>query len=138
VVYRVEDVRVVAVVVAFGKRERGPLTKVVASAELLQEYSAQQLAQAYDCNTMAADQQFKGKRFKVTGTVYSTNTEMFGSPYVTRRGGSNQFMEPQFELDEKHANYVAGLQSGMRIRLVCTRRGDVAKTPMYKDCAPAN
>lgn len=112
--------------------------KVVASAAPLQEYSAQQLAQAYDHNTVAADQQFKGKRFKVTGTVDSINTDMFGSPYVTLRGGVNQFMEPQFELDEKHANYAAGLQSGMRIRLVCTGRGDVAKTPMSKDCAPAN
>lgn len=137
-VYRVEDERVVVVMVAFGKRERGPLTKVVASAAPLQEYGAQQLAQAYDRNTVAADQQFKGKRFKVTGTVYSINTDMFGSPYVTRRGGGNQFMEPQFELDEKHANYAAGMQSGMRIRLLCTGRGDVAKTPMSKDCAPAS
>lgn len=112
--------------------------KVAAPAEPLKEYSVQQLAQAYDRNTVAADQQFKGKRFKVTGTVDSINTDMFGNPYVTLRGGVNQFMEPQFELDEDHANYAAGLQSGMRISLVCTGRGDVAKTPMSEDCAPAN
>jgi hypothetical protein len=53
-------------------------------------------------------------------------------------GGVNQFMEPQFELDEDHANYAAGLQSGMRISLVCTGCGDMAKTPMSKDCVPAN
>lgn len=68
----------------------------------------------------------------------SINTDMFGSPYVTLRGGVNQFMEPQFELDEECANYAAGLQSGMRISLVCTGRGDVAKTPLSKDCVPAN
>lgn len=112
--------------------------KVAAPAAPLQEYSAQQLAQAYGRNTVAADQQFKGKRFKVTGTVDSINTDMFGNPYVTLRGGVNQFMEPQFELDEAHANYAAGLQSGMRISLICTGRGDVAKTPMSKGCAPAN
>jgi len=112
--------------------------KVVAPVEPLLEVSAQQLAQAYDRNTVAADQQFKGKRFKVSGVVESINTNMFGNPYVTLRGGVNQFMEPQFELDDAHANYAAGLQSGMRISLICTGRGDVAKTPMSKDCAPAN
>jgi len=112
--------------------------KVVAPVEPLLEVSAQQLAQAYDRNTVAADQQFKGKNFKVTGVVDSINTDLFGNPYVTLRGGVNQFMEPQFELDEAHANYAAGLQSGMRISLVCTGRGDVAKTPMSEDCIPAN
>ncbi|MGV8637809.1 hypothetical protein ACV35N_37990, partial [Pseudomonas aeruginosa] len=71
-----------------------------------------------------------------TGVVDSINTDLFGNPYVTLRGGVNQFMEPQFQLDEAHANYAAGLQSGMRISLVCTGRGDVAKTPMSKDCVP--
>ncbi len=64
----------------------------------------------------------------------SINTDLFGNPYVTLRGGVNQFMEPQFELDGAHANYAAGLQSGMRISLICTGRGDVAKTPMSKGC----
>lgn len=112
--------------------------KVVAPVEPLLEVSAQQLAQAYDRNTVAADQQFKGKTFKVTGVVDSINTDLFGNPYVTLRGGVNQFMEPQFELDDAHASYAAGLQSGMRISLICTGHGDVAKTPMSKDCAPAN
>ncbi|GAD63453.1 OB-fold protein [Aquipseudomonas alcaligenes] len=102
------------------------------------EVSAQQLAQAYDRNTVAADQQFKGKRFKVTGVVESINTDLFGNPYVTLRGGVNQFMEPQFQLDDAHANYAAGLQSGMRISLICIGGGDVAKTPMSKGCVPAN
>jgi len=112
--------------------------KVVAPVEPLLEVSAQQLAQAYDRNTVAADQQFKGKTFKVTGVVDSINTDLFGNPYVTLRGGVNQFMEPQFKLDDAHANYAAGLQSGMRISLICTGSGDVAKTPMSKGCVPAN
>lgn len=112
--------------------------KVVAPVEPLLEVSAQQLAQAYDRNTVAADQQFKGKTFKVTGVVDSINTDLFGNPYVTLRGGVNQFMEPQFKLDDAYANYAAGLQSGMRVSLICIGGGDVAKTPMSKDCTPAN
>lgn len=112
--------------------------KMVAPAEPLREISAQQLAQAYDRNTVAADQQFKDKRFKVTGVVDSINTDLFGKPYVTLRGGVNQFMEPQFKLDSDHRNYAAGLQQGMRISLICRGRGDVAKTPMSDECTPIN
>lgn len=117
---------------------QGQPAKVAAPVVPLFEVSAQQLAQAYDRNTVAADQQFKGKRFKVTGVVESINTDLFGAPYVTLRGGVNQFMEPQFKLDDAHANYAAGLQSGMRISLICIGGGDVAKTPMSKGCVPAN
>lgn len=51
---------------------------------------------------------------------------------------ANQFMQPQFELDKTHANYAAGLQSGMRITMTCRGRGDVAKTPMSDECVPSN
>lgn len=111
--------------------------QTVAEQPLLQ-VTAQQLAQAYDRNTVAADQQFKGKRFKVTGVVDAINTDMFGNPYVTLRGGVNQFMEPSFRLDEAYTDFAAKLHSGMRISLICTGRGDVAKTPMSKACTPAN
>lgn len=112
--------------------------KSVAPTEPLQEVSAQQLAQAYDRNTVAADQQFKGKRFKVSGVVDSINTDLFGKPYVTLRGGVNQFMQPQFKLDSAHVNYAASLQQGMRIVLECEGRGDVAKIPMSDECVPVN
>ena len=53
------------------------------------EASAAQLASAYDRNTVAADQKYKGKRLKVTGVVDSINTDLFGNPYITMRGGVN-------------------------------------------------
>src|SRR5690606_6143056 len=49
------------------------------------EVSAAQLASAYDRNTVAADQKYKGKRLKVTGVVDSINTDLFGNPYSTMR-----------------------------------------------------
>lgn len=47
-------------------------------------------------------------------------------------------MQPQFAMDDVYANYAAGLQVGQRITLACTGRGNVAKTPMSKDCVPDN
>lgn len=96
--------------------------------------TAQALASAYDANTVAADARFKGKRFKVTGTVADINTDFTGDPYLTLRGGVNQFMEPQFGFDKSDSQQLATLRKGSKVTLVCTGRGDVAKTPMSKDC----
>lgn len=101
------------------------------------EVSAAQLASAYDRNTVAADQKYKGKRLKVTGVVDSINTDLFGNPYITMRGGVNQFMEPQFKLSRQYSDYAARLAPGMRVTLICTGRGDVIKTPMSDNCVPA-
>lgn len=96
--------------------------------------SASQLAQAYDENTVAADQMFKDKWFRVSGVVTSISTDIFGKPYVTLKGGVNQFMEPQFSFDKDQAYVVAGLRKGTKVVLACEGHGDVAKTPMSGDC----
>lgn len=100
----------------------------------LSTFTAAQLAAAYDRNTVAADQQFKGKAYKVTGTVSSINTDFRGRPYVTLQGGVNQFMEPQFSFENAKDPAIAQLQKGSRVTLACTGRGDIAKTPMSEDC----
>jgi len=97
--------------------------------------TAQALASAYDANTVAADARFKGKRFKVTGTVADINTDFTGDPYLTLRGGVNQFMEPQFGFEKADSEQLAVLRKGSKVTLLCTGRGDVAKTPMSKDCS---
>jgi len=97
-------------------------------------FTASEIARAYDANTVAADQQFKGKRFKVTGTVDNINTDFMGNPYLTLRGGVNQFMEPQFAFNENQSEQLASVKPGEKVTLVCVGRGDVAKTPMSGDC----
>ena len=100
----------------------------------LSTFTAAQLAAAYDRNTVAADQQFKGKQFKVTGVVSSINTDFRGRPYVTLQGGVNQFMEPQFSFEDAKDPAIARLQKGSKVTLACTGNGDIAKTPMSEDC----
>jgi hypothetical protein len=100
--------------------------------------SAAELARAYDANTVAADMRFKGKRFVVTGAVASINTDLFGDPYLTLSGGVNQFMEPHFSFGKGVAQALSALGKGSSVRLICTGNGDIAKTPMSKDCTFAN
>lgn len=96
--------------------------------------TASQIAQAYEENTVAADQMFKDKRFRVTGVVASINTDFLGKPYITLRGGVNQFMEPQFSFETENPNRVAALRKGSKVTLVCHGKGDIAKTPMSDEC----
>lgn len=93
------------------------------------------IAKAYDENTVAADQQFKGKKFKVFGTVIEISTDFMGNPYITLSGGVNEFMEPQFSFEESQAPQLASLKKGSKVTLVCVGRGDIAKTPMSGSCS---
>lgn len=102
----------------------------------LPAYTIQQIAKAYDSNTVAADQQYKGKRFKVTGTVSEISTDFMGTAYINMRGGVNEFMEPHLDMDSDHQDYTATLKKGMKITLICTGDGDVIKAPHLDDCVP--
>jgi Na+-transporting methylmalonyl-CoA/oxaloacetate decarboxylase gamma subunit len=96
--------------------------------------TAASIASAYSENTVAADQQFKDKKFKVSGTVADINTDFMGNPYITLRGGVNQFMEPQFGFEKSDASQLANLKKGTKVNLICVGKGDVAKTPMSGSC----
>ena len=97
--------------------------------------TASGIAVAYNENTVAADQQFKGKKFKVSGVIVDISTDFMGDPYVTLRGGVNQFMEPQFGFEKSDAAQLANLKKGSKVTLICIGKGDVAKTPMSGSCS---
>jgi len=109
--------------------------KQVKEETIIAMITATELASAYNDNTVAADQKFKGKKFKVSGVVDSINTDIFGNPYITLRGGVNQFMEPQFKFEKSATTQLSSLKKGMSVVLVCEGNGDVAKTPMSKSCS---
>ncbi|HEL3178413.1 TPA: hypothetical protein ACKQBZ_001162 [Stenotrophomonas maltophilia] len=117
---------------AKAEAEQKKLDEERAALDALPQVTAAELAKAYEENTVAADQQFKGKRFRVSGTVDSINTDLMGNPYVTLRTGL--FLDPQFSFSQAQLDVIGGLKKGQAVNLVCTGGGDVAKTPMSKDC----
>jgi hypothetical protein len=100
----------------------------------LESFTAADIAGVYSRNTYAADMTFKGNPFKVMGTVASINSDFRGKPYVTMKGGVNQFMEPQFALAKSNEKFAVTLKPGDKITLACTGRGDIAKTLMSNEC----
>lgn len=97
--------------------------------------TAGDIARAYEENTVAADQRFKGKRYMVTGTVEGINTDFMGDPYVTLYGGVNQFREPIFGFQKSASGTLANLAKGSTVILLCTGKGDIAKRPMWDSCS---
>lgn len=95
--------------------------------------TAREMARDYDANTVAADQKYKGKQFKVTGTVTDINTDIMGDPYVTM-GGTDDFSQPQFAFNKRSAGQLANVKKGEKLTLLCEGTGDVAKTPMSENC----
>lgn len=102
-------------------------------AEPIIQATPSELVKAYEENTVAADELYKGKQIKVTGKVADISTDMLDNPYITMQGG-NQFMPPQFSFDKEHKADLAKLKKGKSITVICTGGGDIAKTPMLKDC----
>lgn len=107
--------------------------RVQKELDSLPSVTAGQLTKAYEENTVAADQQFKGKKFKVSGTVADINTDITGDPYITMNGG-NPFMAPQFGFEKSDAAQLAKVKKGSKVTMVCEGRGDVAKIPMSQSC----
>ncbi|MGH8386705.1 MAG: OB-fold protein [Pseudomonas sp.] len=118
-------------VVNAGREKRQKEAERIAN---LSSYSAHDIAAAYNRNTVAADQTFKGQQFKVSGTVVSINTDYRDRPYVTMKGGVNRFSDPHFTIVKEEENFAATLEPGSVVTLACTGKGDVAKTPMSGDC----
>lgn len=101
--------------------------------ESLQQFEAQDLVDAYEANAVAADNQFKGKRFRVLGNVSDIRTDLFDNAVVELKT-NNEFMSPQFKLKDSEKSKAGNLKKGMVINLVCTGAGDIAKVPMNDDC----
>lgn len=117
---------------AKAEAEQKKLDEERAALDTLPQVTAAELANAYEENTVAADQQFKGKRFRVSGKIDSINTDLMGDPYVTL--STSLFLDPQFSFSQAQLDVIGTLKKGQTVNLVCTGRGDVAKTPMSNEC----
>src|SRR5271157_1783695 len=97
--------------------------------------TATDMAWAYKENTVAADTKFKGKRFRVIGTINDINPNFLGNPFLVLDGGVNAFSDPQFDFDKSDLSTFAHLHKAMRVSLICTGQGDIVKTPLSDNCS---
>ena len=96
--------------------------------------TAQDLAAAYERNTVAADKEYKGKRYRITGRVESISTSVTGQPYLVLSSGSYSLMEPQLTFSKRDLDSIAEIRKGDRISAICVGGGDIIKTAMSREC----
>lgn len=101
------------------------------------QFTAQEITDAYERNTVSADQQFKGKWILMKGVVASISTDISNDAYVTF-DTANSFNSPRATFIKTENDELATLNKGQHIRALCIGNGDILKTPMLKDCTLVN
>lgn len=103
------------------------------SNESVLEVSPQQIYRDYDSNQIAADNKYKGKLLKVTGTVDSINSDFVDEAVVEITAGG--FLETvSAEGDSNFTNTAATLSKGQEITVLCRGAGEIMGFPMMNDC----
>lgn len=92
------------------------------------------LVEAYQENSVAADQRFKGFRYRVAGWVSDINTDVGGTPYITMEVGPNVIVLPQFRFSKDAIPELAKLKKGTAVMVECVGAGDIMKVPISRNC----
>ncbi len=95
------------------------------------------LQNEYEKNEVAADQKFKDKSVAVRGTVKSLDKTIGDSIMIGLNGGSNMFINPRAEMAKGYENWVASLNKGDSIGLVCNVSGMTMGAVFLNDCLPS-
>jgi len=97
----------------------------------LDTLKASTLLQAYSANEIAADAKYKGKRFKVTGTVVAIKSDITDDPQVWLVSDLNPVVANGIR-----KGFAATLNKGDTIEYGCTVSGSIVGMPTL-DCSGA-
>jgi hypothetical protein len=92
---------------------------------------ARTLHAAYSANEVAADQQYKGKLLRVSGTVEAIDSGLGDEPNVRLSAGDFDSVL----VKGLPAATAAGLAKGQQITVVCKGGGEVIGSPVLDECA---
>lgn len=123
--------------IAFGSMEDNKNTENEVKEEVKEtpalDVSASQLYADYEANGVAADQQYKGKILKVTGTVNNIDKDIMDQIYVTLKG-DNVIGDVQCFFSDNYVNEAAQLQKGQKITIIGKCDGKLINV-MIKGCS---
>lgn len=97
------------------------------------DVSAAELFKDYAANEVSADDRYRGKVLRVSGTVESINKNIVDDPYVMLRAGGD-FDGVHCSFDSTQTSSLASLSRGQRVTLRCRGNGKMIGSPMLHDC----
>ena len=94
------------------------------------------LQREYVKNEVKADEQYKNKILLVSGRIDSIQKDAFNNMNLKLVGGDNMFLYPTAQVEDKYTSWVASLNKGNNIKLVCKNKGFIIGMVQLGDCSP--
>lgn len=94
------------------------------------------LQREYVKNEVKADEQYKNKILLVSGKIDSIQKDAFNNMNLKLVGGDNMFLYPTAQVEDKYTSWVASLNKGSNIKLVCRNKGFIIGMVQLGDCSP--
>jgi len=98
--------------------------------------TADKMQRDYEKNEVAGDIAYRKKVIIVTGKVTSIDRSIGENYFIKLKGGSNQFINPSAKMEDGYLNYLAALNKGDEVSLVCMGNGMLMSSARLKDCMP--
>lgn len=99
------------------------------------EVTAKQYEAAYTANEISADDEFKGKRIMLSGTIDSIEKDFAEAGFLTLRG-SEPLLGVHAELSKNSMLEAASFRRGQNVNLVCRGAGRVGSVAILGSCEP--
>lgn len=97
-------------------------------------FKAGQVVSDYKRNTVSADAKYKGKRVVLDVTIDTIDTDIANRPILRAKTGGYGFNNPMLYVSDDTLFPLVNAEPGQDLMAICTGNGDIAKTPIFKDC----
>jgi hypothetical protein len=105
----------------------------LAARPVVGSVTAMTLWRQYEANEVSADNYYKGRVFRVSGTVQSIDKDFLDN-IVVRLESPNEFMSTSATIDGSGATRAAQLRKGDHVVLTCVVKGRIIGSPVLDDC----
>lgn len=106
-----------------------------AEVDNLPSVTAYELVAAYENNPIAADKQFKGEKYKISGTIDGIDTNVIGTPLIHLKANMLGTDSIVCFFDRSDKNSLINLNNGQKITVLCTVNGKVMGSPQSDSCS---
>lgn len=97
------------------------------------DVTAKQLLAEYHANEVSADDHYKGKVLRVSGTIDAIRKGITDEPYLVLRAGE-MFDSVQAHFEDDAQALLRRLSNGESVTVRCIGDGMILNSPMLKDC----
>jgi len=100
--------------------------------------SADELQREYERNEVAGDKKFRGNHLVLRGKVSDIKRSVGENYFLTLKGGTNRFMQPTARMADGHIEFLAAIEKGQNVDLICEGDGMLMGSAVASNCMPAS